>query len=65
MQATHTRTHTALLAVHCSSADGWESPHPLEEEVGVRVAGDLLVGLDDFFDLVVDEVVEGVNVLLH
>ena len=39
----------------------------LEVEVGVSVAGDLLValGMHDLLDLVVDEVVEGVDVLLH
>lgn len=39
----------------------------LEEEVGVSVAGDLLIALctHNLLDLMVDEVIEGVDVLLH
>ena len=39
----------------------------LEEKVGVCVAGDLLIalGVDDLLDLLVDEVIKGVDMLLH
>ena len=38
--------------------------HELDPEARVDVGGDLVVGLDDVLDVGVDEVVEGVNVLL-
>ena len=50
-----------------SLADAGMMEGSLEEEVGISVACDLLIalGMHNLFDLMVDEVVEGVDVLLH
>lgn len=44
---------------------GSKGAHTLEIESWVDIAKDFVIRLDDLFDLVVDEEVEGVNVLLH
>ena len=55
------QTLPAELSVSCNV-----SKHLLQIEIGVRINRELLIslGADNFFDFVVDEVVEGINVLL-
>jgi hypothetical protein len=68
MPCTHFRTGCARAKLQrWTLAAGPGAASAPEVEVGVAVAGDLLValGAHDLLDLLVDEVVEGVDVLAH